>query len=138
MKRQSRVEKLSGMALNGLLVMVCLGTLVKGGYGYWISTWRDVYEPAQGVVCDTQSAFCADAHGVSLSLTEQYLGRSAKEALQARRLSKAGARPIFTLSSGVLCDGTERQCYRDANRSVVSLAMTDALYAPKGASKTEH
>ncbi|WP_439070491.1 YcgJ family protein (plasmid) [Serratia nevei] len=133
MERQSKVEQLSGIALNWVLVVVCLGTLVKGGYQLLISPWRGVFEPVPGIVCDTQGAFCADDQGISLPLTEQYLGRSASKALQAASVGKnAVAWPTFTLSDGMVCDSAVRQCYLDDTRKAVSSVMTENLYSRKG------
>lgn len=132
MARQSKVEQVSGIALNCVLVAVCLGTLVKGGYHLWISPWDGVFEPVNGVVCDSPGGFCADERGISLPLTEQYLGPSASKALLDTLVDKneiAGS--VFSLSNGVICDGVVRQCYLDDTRSVVSSTLTENLYAQK-------
>ncbi|HGM5835935.1 TPA: YcgJ family protein [Serratia marcescens] len=64
--------------------------------------------PAKGVVCDVY--VCADAQGVSTTLTARYLGKK-----HSRQLAAMGAfdRTSFTLANGVYCDTKEKVCRKD-------------------------
>jgi len=64
--------------------------------------------PAQGVVCDVY--VCADATGISDSLTTAYLG-----AKIGQKLVDQGAfdRTAFTFANGVYCDTKEKVCRKD-------------------------
>lgn len=64
--------------------------------------------PAVGVVCDIY--ICADSKGISIELTQKFLGKTASE-----HLSKQGDfdRSEFTFANGVFCDSKERLCRKD-------------------------
>lgn len=64
--------------------------------------------PAKGVVCDAY--ICADAAGVSDSLTRKYLGEN-----KEKRLASQGEfdRTSFTFANGVFCDIKEKKCRKD-------------------------
>ncbi|WP_193162765.1 YcgJ family protein [Enterobacter ludwigii] len=64
--------------------------------------------PAKGVVCDAY--FCADATGISDSLTAKYLGAKKGQWLVAQG---AFDRTAFTFASGVYCDTKEKVCRKD-------------------------
>ena len=64
--------------------------------------------PAKGVVCDAY--FCADATGVSDSLTTKYLGREKKKQLVAQGDFDRSA---FTFANGIYCDTKEKVCRKD-------------------------
>jgi hypothetical protein len=70
-----------------------------------------VFTPFSGVVCDRQGGWCADAWGLSMGLTKEYLGADA----EARLLEATTGNPDmstleFTLSNGVRCNTEKRRC----------------------------
>ncbi|MGQ8702584.1 YcgJ family protein [Serratia marcescens] len=64
--------------------------------------------PAKGVVCDAY--FCADATGISDTLTTKYLGQKKSQQLAAQG---AFDRTVFTFTNGVYCDTREKMCRKD-------------------------
>ncbi len=71
--------------------------------------------PAAGVLCDRY--FCADSHGISNGLTEQYLGKAVADKLVAQGNFD---RSSFTLANGIFCDVNEQRCYEDRYRDTQS------------------
>ena len=81
--------------------MIGLGTLANAG---------SVYSPDKGVICDRKSGFCADSYGISLGLTQEYLGDK-HAATWEKRLSNPGFdSSAFTMSNGLSCDTKEKVC----------------------------
>jgi hypothetical protein len=72
-----------------------------------------VYSPYKGVLCDSKSGFCADDQGISMGLTEEYLGKPASDKLMAE-INKVGMNSFdattFTMSNGVHCETKARNC----------------------------
>ena len=70
--------------------------------------------PQSGVVCDRGAGYCADKHGLSLPLTQRYLGAAARRHLQ---VAFGNGQQVnfqeFTFSNGVHCDTTQQQCFQD-------------------------
>lgn len=85
------------LAVAGTLPLMA-GAAVKGG----------LHAPAPGVVCDT--LVCADATGISDSLTTKYLG-----AKRGKQLAAQGEfdRTAFAFANGVYCDTKEKVCRKD-------------------------
>lgn len=92
------------------------------------------YSPVPGVLCD--STFCADEHGVSVSLTRKYAGQE-----QGERLAAAGEYDpkTFTFRGGVFCEVRERVCREDRyfgadgqRRGQVSSRYTEMLFGGAG------
>lgn len=85
--------------------------------------------PAKGVLCDQY--ICVDQQGISIGLTEHYLGADRAEALL-----KAGKfdTSAMTFSNGVFCDTKAKLCYVDryfnaeGKRSAVSPKYTAELF----------
>lgn len=85
--------------------------------------------PEKGVLCD--SYICVDQQGVSIELTEHYLGSKPAEALL-----KAGKfdTSAMTFANGIFCDTTVKLCYIDryfnakGERSAISPEYTKALF----------
>lgn len=83
--------------------------------------------PSVGVICDRQSQRCYDARGLSLNLTGQYFGASARQ--KAQTFLRGQRQPqLFTLSDGSRCDLGKRVCYGQPqiNRQVTSQLFGDA------------
>lgn len=73
-----------------------------------------IFFPANGVICDKESNFCADTQGISIDLTTQYLGSQAREKLLKVLGDSANVNlDEYTLSNGIHCISRERQCYSD-------------------------
>lgn len=111
-----------------LVFMLGAGGALSAG----AQTVTTLSRPAAGVLCDRH--FCADATGVSLTLTQRYLGEKPYQALQS-----AGQfnRTQFTFENGVFCDVAEKLCREDryfgldGKRSgAVHKGYTQALFAP--------
>ena len=69
------------------------------------------FTPFSGVVCDRQAGWCADAWGLSMGLTKDYLGADAEAKLLA--ITKANpdmSTTEFTLSNGVRCNTEKKRC----------------------------
>ncbi|MCF7716536.1 YcgJ family protein [Aeromonas jandaei] len=70
-----------------------------------------VFSPAAKVVCDKKGGYCADSQGISIGLTRAHLGEQAASRLQ-KNLQGADS-GSYTLSNGVHCESSEKQCYKD-------------------------
>jgi len=57
-----------------LAAPLAMGTQFKGA----------VYSPKPGIVCDKKAQFCADAQGLCLALTKEYLGDKAEQTVMNR------------------------------------------------------
>lgn len=88
--------------------------------------------PAVGVVCDAY--VCADATGISDSLTTTYLG-----AKKGKQLAAQGEfdRTAFTFANGVHCDTKEKVCRKDRYfgadgkpSGAIDKTTTELLFAP--------
>ena len=68
----------------------------------------------EGAVCDKAAGFCADRKGVSLEMTQRYLGDAAKVKLEAR-IEETGRQYFdgtrFTMTGGLTCHIQEQQCW---------------------------
>lgn len=92
----------------------------------------DVYSPQQGILCDRKAQFCADAQGISLAFTREYLGAKA-EAVMLARIRDAGGPANYDLtwfgfSNGVDCRTTQRVCHVAKHSDKVDTAHTKALF----------
>lgn len=65
-------------------------------------------------ICDKTVGFCADWMGVSVALTEMYLGKDAEKKLMAI-INKVGIENFdaseFTMSGGLTCHTKEKMCW---------------------------
>lgn len=85
--------------------------------------------PSKGILCDQY--ICADQKGVSIGLTEHYLGSE-----QAKAIMKGGKfdTSAMTFSNGVFCDTKVKLCYVDryfdagGERSAISQKYTEELF----------
>ncbi|MCC8420662.1 MULTISPECIES: YcgJ family protein [Photorhabdus] len=74
----------------------------------------NIFFPEKGVICDKKGEYCADQQGLSLKLTERYLGKKASERLKADiGDGKDFDFSSYTLSNGVHCESKEKKCYKD-------------------------
>ncbi|HHL2713230.1 TPA: YcgJ family protein [Yersinia enterocolitica] len=75
----------------------------------------EILSPGKGIVCDKKASFCVDSQGISMVLTEKYLGTKAQERLT--KVIGGNSRKVnlwdYTLSNGVHCDSHEKRCYTD-------------------------
>lgn len=84
----------------------------------------------KGVLCDKY--ICADARGISVSLTEKYRGKIKSDNLQRIKNLDLSS---FTFSTGIHCDVKERLCQQvryydnDKNRDVkLNIYYTKVLF----------
>jgi hypothetical protein len=66
------------------------------------------WSPGKGVLCDKY--ICADASGVSIPLTEKYVGKTRADKLKAMGEFDTTA---FTFATGLSCDVKEKLCRQD-------------------------
>jgi hypothetical protein len=70
----------------------------------------EVYSPEKGVICDKSNQFCVDQEGISIELTTQVFGASAREKWQAILNSENFDPTSYSMSSGLYCDSELRVC----------------------------
>lgn len=90
-----------------------------------------VYSPKAGVVCDRKAQFCADAQGISLGYTREYLGAKAEKAMMDRIASVGQANydlTWFAFSNGVDCKTALKRCTVGKHSETVDAAHTKALF----------
>ncbi|AMH00563.1 hypothetical protein AL485_16065 [Serratia liquefaciens] len=88
-----------------------------------------VFFPSSGVICDRKSFLCADASGISLGLTQRYLGQAAQNRLQQALGSGVGVdMGAYTLSNGVYCDSHAKACYTDRFKTQLDFQTTKRLF----------
>lgn len=86
-----------------MLFLACFATSVSAA-----TKTKNLQSPAAGVVCDKY--FCADATGVSVSLTEKFLGKN-----KGQKLASQGEfdHSEFTFDNGMFCDVKEKLCRKN-------------------------
>ena len=88
-----------------------------------------VFFPSSGVICDRKSSLCADASGISLGLTQRYLGQAAQDKLQQALGDGAGVdMGTYTLSNGIYCDSHAKACYTDRFKTQLDFQTTKRLF----------
>ncbi|EOI6844107.1 YcgJ family protein [Salmonella enterica] len=95
----------------------------KNGY----ENKTEIFFPAEGVVCDRASHFCADRQGISLSLTQAFLGTSKILEKILGDTSDVDL-SVFSLSNGVYCDSALHKCYTDRFKAHPEHEVTRHLY----------
>ncbi|POT56165.1 hypothetical protein C3432_19510 [Citrobacter amalonaticus] len=86
-----------------------------------------IFFPAKGIICDRTSNFCADPSGISMGLTQVYIGNTT--ALQSALGDMKNVNlASYTLSNGVFCDSQRRKCYDDKYRSRLNKVYTRNLF----------
>jgi hypothetical protein len=89
----------------------------------------EVFSPEQGIICDKKSGFCADAEGISLGYTGEYLGKDAAAEFEKIISSvKNFDTTSFVLSNGVLCDAKKKHCYTNKYDNIVDKPHTEAMF----------
>ncbi|WP_434526746.1 YcgJ family protein [Photorhabdus asymbiotica] len=91
----------------------------------------NIFFPVNGVICDKKGEYCADQEGLSLKLTEKYLGKKASKRLKDMiGDGKYFDSSSYTLSNGVHCASKERKCYKDRYfpRSEENKEFTQKMY----------
>jgi hypothetical protein len=91
-----------------------------------------VYSPKPGIVCDKKAQFCADAQGISLAFTKEYLGEKAEQTMM-NRIKEAGGPANYDLtwfgfSNGVDCKTKEKVCHVSKHSEKIDAAHTKALF----------
>jgi len=90
-----------------------------------------VFSPKSGIVCDKKAQFCADAEGISLAYTKEYLGETA-ERVMLERINSAGKAGYdltwFALSNGVDCKTQLKRCTVNKHSDKIDAAHTKALF----------
>ena len=94
---------------------------------YAASLDKVVYSPDKGVICDKKAAMCADAYGLSVGLTESFLGRKAGSDA-AKKLANISDKGVFTLSNGLHCKVNKKACYSDKYSNQIDKLSTSALF----------
>ncbi|WP_312284312.1 YcgJ family protein [Yokenella regensburgei] len=74
------------------------------------------WSPAKGVLCD--KFICADDTGVSIVLTEMYIGKKYSEKLKVMGEFNTS---LFTFTAGISCDVKEKLCWQERYDSVDGL-----------------
>ncbi|PEH55776.1 hypothetical protein CRM81_05070 [Yersinia kristensenii] len=95
--------------MKQLLTVMVLSMGMLSNYASSAKTMIGVLQsPASGVVCDVY--VCADAKGISVELTSQYLGK-----IRGEQLTSLGDfdYSAFTFANGIFCDTRERLCRKD-------------------------
>lgn len=91
-----------------------------------------VFSPSPGVICDRKAQFCADAQGISLGFTKEYLGAKAEASMMARIREAGGPANYdltwFGLSNGVDCKTKDKVCHVSKHSDKVDKAHTKALF----------
>ncbi|MEH4266063.1 YcgJ family protein [Klebsiella aerogenes] len=115
-------------AFTALVLVIGVGLSLSAG----AAEHNRLTNPAPGVVCDVY--ICADATGISHSLTTTYLG-----AKKGQQLAAQGAfdRTAFTFSNGIYCDIKEKICRKDRYfgadgkpSGAIDTTATQLLFAP--------
>lgn len=104
-----------------------LKRIIRRGGGSNASHKGSVYSPANGVVCDRKSGFCADSYGISLGLTLDYLGQRDQD-IWAKRTRGNFDTSVFTMSNGVFCDTNDGRCYTSKLKDNVDHYFTNKLF----------
>ena len=95
-----------------------------------------VYSPDRGVICDKKSGFCADKYGISLGLTQEYLGEK-HAATWEKRLSNPNFDPsAFTMSNGLSCDTKAKVCKKSKWDDKADAHWTAILFGKSHAKKS--
>lgn len=88
-----------------------------------------IYKP--GTLCDSKAGFCADAQGVSVSITEMELGPQAGKKLMAQ-INEVGVKDFdattFTMSGGLNCNTKEKKCYTNRYDKKMDVKATKTLF----------
>jgi hypothetical protein len=79
------------------------------------------------VVCDKKSGFCADAYGISLGMTKDFLGQKQQDTW-SKRITKDFDTTAFTMSNKVFCDTNVRTCYTSKLKDKVDHYFTNRLF----------
>lgn len=115
--------------MNRTGIVATLALVLAGAVPVYAADRKAVNSPEAGTLCDQY--MCADAGGVSKSLTEKHLGKAA-----ATKLFSQGDFDLteFTLANGVFCDTKARSCYvdryfnADGTRSAAAPHETSILF----------
>jgi hypothetical protein len=83
--------------------------------------------PHTGVICDKASGFCADAQGISMGLTREYLGAAA-EAKMLKLFNEGMTTTAYVTSNGVDCDHTRKVCMAERRGTEVERRYTKQLF----------
>jgi len=92
----------------------------------------EVFSPEQGIICDKKAGFCADAEGISLGYTGEYLGKDAEEKFDKIISSvKDFDTTSFVLSNGVMCDAKKKHCYTNKFDNIVDEPHTKSMFGKR-------
>ena len=70
---------------------------------------KSVFIADKGVICDRKSNLCVDKYGISMGLTQEYLGQKAVDRLNRVTNNMKGMdTKSFTLSNGLSCDSDRK------------------------------
>lgn len=115
LRPQPAIRRLLGIA--GLAGALTLPALAQG-----------VDFPRPGVICDGRPQVCFDSQGASLPITRMYYGPAAANQLLAQ-LSGRPPQREFILSSGQVCDLSQRTCWDDGwRRRQVNVMLSRQLF----------
>lgn len=90
----------------------------------------------EGAICDRQAGICVDHMGISVALTQMYLGEVAGRDLM-KKIKQTGLEVFesktYTLHGGLTCDTKARTCWTDVKRSKVNTRATRTLFGDAAA-----
>ncbi len=77
----------------------------------YAKTYKAVFSPKDGIICDKKSGFCVDAEGISMGLSEEYLEKKSVDKFKKMIADiKDMDMKSYTLSNGLSCDTIKRIC----------------------------
>lgn len=114
---------LKGKIMNRFIVGIFLTVIATSADARTFS----VFSPDQGVLCDRKSGFCADSTGISMTYTEQFLGKKAAAKLM-KTMGTDSDMSSFTMSNGLHCEMKQKNCTASKNNDTPDAAANDVLF----------
>ncbi len=133
MKLGSTIRKATRLAL---VLALAAAPAALAGKPKPVDLGNGVTSPEPGVVCDKKAGFCADSQGISMALTEMYLGKAAQDKMMARVKENPDADMAnYTLYNGVQCRSAEKACFKPKGSNTIEKKTTQALFPPPAKTK---
>jgi len=110
-----------------MVALIGLGAVAQAG---------SVYSPDKGVICDKKSGFCADKYGISLGLTQEYLGDKHAATWEKRLSNPSFDSSAFTMSNGLSCDTKAKVCKKSKWDDKADAHWTAILFGKSHAGKS--
>jgi hypothetical protein len=87
-----------------------------------------VYFPQRGIVCDKKAGFCADASGISMGYTKEYLGQAAQDKMMGYIKKDHMETESYTMSNGIYCESASKACYNNKWKEKIDSYYTNMLF----------